>query len=52
MQAGEIAAMQDKGRSPSHAAMYEPDLIEKVRKIYWADIALYQEKFGNEDLMF
>lgn len=48
----DIAVMKRKGQCPSHAAMYDDELISMVKKLYKEDIELYSQKFGSSNLLF
>ena len=48
----EIARMQRNGRSPTHAALYDADLVKAVSRIYASDIELYVSHFGRDGLLF
>jgi hypothetical protein len=44
--------MKRNGQCPTHAAMYDEDLVEVVRSLYKQDLELYINKFGSADLLF
>jgi hypothetical protein len=48
----EIAAMRQAGRCPSHAALYDATLVERVGQLYANDVAIYAARFGTGDLLF
>lgn len=48
----EIAALQAKGRAPSHGALYDADLAAKVAQSYASDLALYRRRIGATTLTF
>lgn len=48
----EIREMKISGRCPDPKALYTDKLISVVRKYYGADISLYQDLFGVQELMF
>jgi Sulfotransferase family len=45
--AHEIAALKRTGKIPRIIDLYDPPLVEEVRKIYRADIALYRKAIGR-----
>jgi hypothetical protein len=44
--AHEILSLQKDGISPSHASLYNDELIDKVAALYSKDIELYENRFG------
>lgn len=48
----ELARLQEAGRCPAHAALYDPVLVGHVAQAYAADIELYRGRFGPEGLLF
>ena len=48
----DIATMKRNGECPSHASLYDDDVIDIIKNRYKADIALYTNKFGKEGLLF
>ena len=48
----DIAVLKRQGKCPSHASLYDDELINIVKELYKADFELYQEKFGSENLLF
>ncbi len=48
----ELAAMRRQGTIPTHAALYDPELVDLVGKVYRQDLDLYQEHFGTDALLF
>jgi hypothetical protein len=48
----DIAVLKRAGKCPSHKALYTPELIELVKKLYADDIALYSKRCDENDLLF
>jgi hypothetical protein len=44
--------MKRQGQSPSHEALYTPELIDLVKKLYTQDINLYKAKCDEPALLF
>jgi hypothetical protein len=48
--AKEILSLQNEGCSPSHASLYDNELLSKVSALYSEDIKLYEDRFGVDSL--
>ena len=44
--------LKDKGYYPSYEVMFNPEIIDIVKKEYSDDIKLYKSKFGAKNLLF
>ncbi|MAU94899.1 sulfotransferase family 2 domain-containing protein [Marinibacterium profundimaris] len=48
----ELAALQEAGRAPSHAALYDDALVGAVARAWACDLALYRDRIGAATLTF
>lgn len=48
----DIQRMMKSEECPSHASLYNDEIIERVNNLYFKDIELYKSTFGESNLLF
>ncbi|MBE7213923.1 sulfotransferase family 2 domain-containing protein [Shewanella benthica] len=48
----DIALLKRKGKCPSYESLYNPELVDLVKKLYSEDFTLYKSRCDETDLLF